>query len=386
MTSTRSTMPAPPPNGVSSTWPPLSGVWSRGFSVRTSWPAASAFATWRWARNHSNHSGNSVTTSSCTVSRPRGRTRGRSRPGTRRRRRRPSPPRRRCGPRRGRAARGTPRRRRARPPRAPRTTAAARAARRARARARRRRRGNPRGPRPTTRRPRAAARRRAGPAARRRRAPPGPRAPPVDGVEEPARVLFARRRLGARARRVRGPPAAADDLAVVVLGDGQLEDDGPVVLLELLDGHGVGLIDERPRQVLEQLPHRERRSAALARGRVDALGPQQLADLRRGLGALAQPLADPLLVQANRRRLGLRVVLAHGLDEAPVARRALVGHHDPPDRVLPAAHTGQPQSYCHAFLSSFKATAQVSGPAALAPRGRASCRARSGASACASGR
>ena len=42
MTSTRSTIPAPPPNGVSSTWPPLSGVWSRGLSARSSWPPASA--------------------------------------------------------------------------------------------------------------------------------------------------------------------------------------------------------------------------------------------------------------------------------------------------------------------------------------------------------
>ena len=65
MTSTRSTIPAPPPNGVSSTWPPLSGVWSRGLSVRSSWPPALALRTWRWVRNHSNHSGNSVTTSSC---------------------------------------------------------------------------------------------------------------------------------------------------------------------------------------------------------------------------------------------------------------------------------------------------------------------------------
>ena len=33
MTSTRRTIPAPPPKGVSSTWPPLSGVWSRGLSA-----------------------------------------------------------------------------------------------------------------------------------------------------------------------------------------------------------------------------------------------------------------------------------------------------------------------------------------------------------------
>src|SRR3712207_2282417 len=66
MTSTRSTIPAPPPSGVSSTTLPLSVVWSRGLSARSSWPASSALRTWRWPRNHSNHSGNSVTTSSCT--------------------------------------------------------------------------------------------------------------------------------------------------------------------------------------------------------------------------------------------------------------------------------------------------------------------------------
>src|SRR3712207_4992865 len=59
-------MPAPPPNGVSSTTRPLSVVWSRGLSVRSSCPAASAFCTWRCPRNHPNQSGNRVTTSSCT--------------------------------------------------------------------------------------------------------------------------------------------------------------------------------------------------------------------------------------------------------------------------------------------------------------------------------
>ena len=44
---------------------PLSGVWSRGLRQRSSWPTASALRTWRWVRNQSNHSGNSVTTSSC---------------------------------------------------------------------------------------------------------------------------------------------------------------------------------------------------------------------------------------------------------------------------------------------------------------------------------
>src|SRR3954453_20345235 len=70
MTARRSTMPAPPPNGVSSTWPPVSGVWRRGSSVRISWPCSSALRTWRCERNQSNHSGKSVTTSSCIVSGP----------------------------------------------------------------------------------------------------------------------------------------------------------------------------------------------------------------------------------------------------------------------------------------------------------------------------
>src|SRR3954449_5245223 len=77
MTSTRNTIPAPPPNGVSSTCPPLSGVCSRGFSARSSWPPPSALATWRCERNHSNHSGKRVTTSSCTsAGLARGRRRG----------------------------------------------------------------------------------------------------------------------------------------------------------------------------------------------------------------------------------------------------------------------------------------------------------------------
>src|SRR4029453_18300432 len=62
--------------------------------------------------------------------------------------------------------------------------------------------------------------------------------------------------------------------------------------------------------------------------------------------ALGQPRADAVLVQVDRRRIGLGVVLADVLDEAAVPRGALVGDDDPPDRVLLAAHTGEPQSYC----------------------------------------
>src|SRR3954453_12252453 len=66
MTSTRSTIPAPPPNGVSSTWPHFSGVEARKSTASTECPSASAFSTWRCVRNHSNHCGNSVRTSAFT--------------------------------------------------------------------------------------------------------------------------------------------------------------------------------------------------------------------------------------------------------------------------------------------------------------------------------
>src|SRR5205814_7325318 len=45
-----------------------------------------------------------------------------------------------------------------------------------------------------------------------------------------------------------------DHLAQVVLGDVQPQDDG-VLLLDTLDAHRVGLVDELARQVLEQLRH-----------------------------------------------------------------------------------------------------------------------------------
>ena len=82
------------------------------------------------------------------------------------------------------------------------------------------------------------------------------------------------------AQRVGGAPAAADDLAVVVVGDRQLEDDRAVVLLELLDLHRVGLVDERADELLEQLAqpglggHRRlggRAGAAASAGLGDAL-------------------------------------------------------------------------------------------------------------------
>src|SRR3954447_22157256 len=66
MTSTRSTIPAPPPNGVSSTWRHFSGVVSGKSTASTECPSASAFSTCRCVRNQSNHCGKSVKTSAFT--------------------------------------------------------------------------------------------------------------------------------------------------------------------------------------------------------------------------------------------------------------------------------------------------------------------------------
>src|SRR5512141_1859060 len=61
------------------------------------------------------------------------------------------------------------------------------------------------------------------------------RATSIDDVDEHAAVLLDRRGLHDRPQGVGGAPASPDDLAVVVLGDRELEDDGAVVLLELLN-------------------------------------------------------------------------------------------------------------------------------------------------------
>jgi hypothetical protein len=58
-----------------------------------------------------------------------------------------------------------------------------------------------------------------------------------------------------RPQRTRDATLPADDLPDVALGDVQAKDERPVVALDLLDAHGVGLVDEPPRQLREQLVH-----------------------------------------------------------------------------------------------------------------------------------
>ncbi len=50
-----------------------------------------------------------------------------------------------------------------------------------------------------------------------------------------------------------GAPAAADHLPGVVVGHVQLQDDRAVVLVESLDRHLVGIVDEGPSEELEEI-------------------------------------------------------------------------------------------------------------------------------------
>src|SRR5215218_1141671 len=90
-----------------------------------------------------------------------------------------------------------------------------------------------------------------------------------------------------------------------------------------------------------------RRRSGLAAGGFDALGPQQGGHRLRRLRPVLEPVARALLVDVDRRGLGLRVVLADRLDRAPVTRRAFVGDDDAPDRVLLGTHASKSDSDCH---------------------------------------
>src|SRR5581483_4673719 len=68
--------------------------------------------------------------------------------------------------------------------------------------------------------------------------------------------LLDRGALDHRAQGLRGPPAAADDAAVVVRADRQLEDDRSVILANLGDLDLVGLVDEATGEVLQEILHR----------------------------------------------------------------------------------------------------------------------------------
>src|SRR6476620_486409 len=117
-----------------------------------------------------------------------------------------------------------------------------------------------------------------------------------------------------------------------------------VVLLVLPSDDRLRVLDQGLDEKLEQLGHQRSRLAA---GGLDALGPQQGRNRLRRLGAVLKPVLGALLVDVDRRGLGLRVVLADRLDRAPVTRRAFVGDDDAPDRVLLRTHASKSDADCH---------------------------------------
>src|SRR5262249_24537428 len=87
------------------------------------------------------------------------------------------------------------------------------------------------------------------------------------------------------------------------------------------------------------------RSSATALG--DALGLDQAGDGFRRLRALAEPILDLLVIELDRRGLGLRIVPADDLEEPPVTGGTRVGRHHAVVRVLLGAHTCEPELDCH---------------------------------------
>src|SRR5436190_10186547 len=107
----------------------------------------------------------------------------------------------------------------------------------------------------------------------------------------------------------------ADHLAHVVLGHVQLEHD---VLpgVASLDAHRLRMVDELAREIREEVVHAPR---------LDPGDGQELADRLGRLRAAGEPLAGPVGVDLDERRLQLGVVPPDLLDRAAVARDARVG-------------------------------------------------------------
>ena len=140
-----------------------------------------------------------------------------------------------------------------------------------------------------------------------------------------------------RAQRLGGASAAADDLAVVIVVDRQLEHERAVVLLELLDLDALGLVDERAGEVLEQ--SRTRGPAYRPLGWM----PCVLRSFRTGSHGWAPRSSQWRMRSSSRTMVDgsvCGVVAADGLDEATVARGAAVGDDDAPQRVLLARRRG----------------------------------------------
>src|SRR5205085_7451634 len=99
----------------------------------------------------------------------------------------------------------------------------------------------------------------------------------VDDVDEDPPVMAGPGGLDDGPERLRGPPASSDDVPVVILVDPELQHQRALGLVERLDLHLVGMVDERLGEVLEQVA----RHGALG----DALGAQELLHGVAGLPA-----------------------------------------------------------------------------------------------------
>src|SRR6185503_18429714 len=155
-----------------------------------------------------------------------------------------------------------------------------------------------------------------------------------------------------RAEGTGEPALATDYLADVGFGHVQTKDERAVVLLDLLDTHGVGLVDEPAGELGNELRH----------GLLDALSLEELRHRLGRLRALLEPAAHLLLVEVDERRIRLRVVAAHDFDELAVARRARIGRDDAVDRVLLRTDARQPELHCHPVTFSLSSSSACCSP------------------------
>src|SRR5207237_6792183 len=105
----------------------------------------------------------------------------------------------------------------------------------------------------------------------RRRAPRLARSGSVYDLEHDPPTFLRAARADERAQRPGDPALPADHLADVVRRDVEPQDER-VVFLELLDTHRVGLVDEPPGQVVEQLPHAQGRFLTFSRRETESEG------------------------------------------------------------------------------------------------------------------
>ena len=117
-----------------------------------------------------------------------------------------------------------------------------------------------------------------------------------------------------------------------------------------LDLDGVGVVDERLRDVFDQFLGCHRRGSYLAAGRMPA-SAEQSGDGVRTAGRPWRATAFALSASTlELDRLGARVVVAERLDRAAVAGAAAVGDDDAIGRLLRRADARQPDADCHVWL------------------------------------